>query len=78
METVEKAKEMLGKIPENIKTQDLQTDTVDPKEKQYRQTTDHGVPIGYTEGWLRHVSKDGHIEGPSLLEDQIAREKVNS
>lgn len=37
-------------------------------------TTDHGTRVSNTDNWLRAV--DGKRTGPSLLEDQIAREKV--
>ena len=41
-------------------------------------TSDHGVRIENTDQWLRIVSDDTnqHI-GPSLLEDQLAREKIH-
>ena len=53
---------------------DLQKDTVDVHDKQHM-TTDHGVKISNPDQWLRVV--DEKKIGPSLLEDQIAREKVN-
>jgi len=37
-------------------------------------TTDHGTKVSNTDNWLRVV--DHSQTGPSLLEDQIAREKV--
>lgn len=37
-------------------------------------TTDHGVKVSNTDQWLRPANEE-HT-GPSLLEDQIAREKV--
>lgn len=37
-------------------------------------TTDFGCPVSNTDNWLRAV--DPQRTGPSLLEDQIAREKV--
>lgn len=37
-------------------------------------TTDHGVSVSNTDNWLKVV--DDNRSGPSLLEDQIAREKV--
>ena len=52
---------------------DLQKDTVDIQDKQHM-TTDHGVKISNPDQWLRVV--DEKKTGPSLLEDQIAREKV--
>jgi catalase len=37
-------------------------------------TTDFGCPISNTDNWLKAVGPQR--TGPSLLEDQIAREKV--
>ena len=53
---------------------DLERDTADAHTQQPL-TTDHGVRVSNTDQWLR-VTKDRRT-GPSLLEDQIAREKVN-
>lgn len=52
---------------------DLERDTCDVHNKQAL-TTDHGVRVNDTDHWLRAVDDDS--TGPSLLEDQIAREKV--
>ncbi|OQE80727.1 hypothetical protein PENNAL_c0044G06187 [Penicillium nalgiovense] len=52
---------------------DLQKDTVDIQDKQHM-TTDHGVRISNPDQWLRIV--DEKKTGSSLLEDQIAREKI--
>ncbi|KAJ6506992.1 catalase-like domain-containing protein [Mycena sanguinolenta] len=38
-------------------------------------TTDHGVPVSDTDNWLKVTN--GQNAGPSLLEDQIAREKIH-
>ncbi|KZT44532.1 catalase [Sistotremastrum suecicum HHB10207 ss-3] len=38
-------------------------------------TTDHGTAVADTDNWLRVT--DGTKHGPSLLEDQIAREKIH-
>lgn len=57
------------------KAADLAKDTVDIDTKQHM-TTDHGVKISNPDQWLRAV--DDKRTGPSLLEDQIAREKVDS
>jgi len=73
-QVVEKIKDKM--TSENAKIESLKHDTVDTGSSDARQTTDHGVPTGETEQWLRTISKDGLREGPSLLEDQIAREKV--
>jgi catalase len=58
----------------NKKTVDLSPDTVDACTHQ-PQTTDHGVRIRNPDNWLK-VTSDRKT-GPSLLEDNIAREKVN-
>lgn len=52
---------------------DLERNTANVHTKQAL-TTDHGVKINDTDHWLRTV--DDKYMGPSLLEDQIAREKV--
>lgn len=52
---------------------DLERNTANVHTKQCL-TTDHGVRINDTDHWLRSVDDD--YTGPSLLEDQIAREKV--
>jgi catalase len=54
---------------------DLERNTVDVQ-TQRGMTTDHGVAISDTDNWLRVV--DGQHTGPSLLEDQAAREKVRT
>ncbi|KAJ5092415.1 hypothetical protein NUU61_007285 [Penicillium alfredii] len=55
------------------KVVDLERDTANIHTKQPL-TTDHGVRVENTDQWLRIVD-DKHT-GPSLLEDQIAREKI--
>lgn len=55
------------------KLADLERDTLDVQ-TQRKFTTDHGVPVSNTDNWLKAV--DERHTGPSLLEDQIAREKV--
>ncbi|KAJ5996504.1 hypothetical protein N7522_008164 [Penicillium canescens] len=52
---------------------DLQKDTVELNSKQHM-STDYGIKITDPDHWLRVV--DGKKTGPSLLEDQIAREKI--
>ncbi|KAK9387433.1 catalase-like domain-containing protein [Lipomyces mesembrius] len=56
------------------KVADIARDTVDSQQGKFI-TTDHGVPVHNTDNWLRVV--DGQHSGPSLLEDQIAREKIH-
>jgi catalase len=55
------------------KAADLSRDSVDVHTKT-KFTTDHGVPVSNTDHWLKVVNEK--TSGPSLLEDQIAREKV--
>lgn len=57
----------------NKKQVDLSRDIVDAQTSEL-QTTDHGVRIENPDQWLR--AADERKTGPSLLEDQIAREKV--
>lgn len=57
----------------DAKLNDLSKDTVDINTKNHM-TTDYGIKIENPDNWLRAV--DGNQTGPSLLEDQIAREKV--
>jgi catalase len=57
----------------NKKLVDLERDVTDVHTKTPF-TTDHGVPVSNTDNWLKVV--DDRHTGPSLLEDQIAREKV--
>ncbi|KAJ5659208.1 hypothetical protein N7507_005659 [Penicillium longicatenatum] len=52
---------------------DMEKDTVDAHTQQHM-TTDHGVKISDPDHWLK-VASDSNT-GPSLLEDQIAREKI--
>ncbi|GAM39878.1 catalase [Talaromyces pinophilus] len=53
---------------------DLSRDTADVHKKT-KFTTDHGVPVSDTDHWLKVVNDK--TSGPSLLEDQIAREKIH-
>ncbi|KAL4785974.1 catalase-like domain-containing protein [Aspergillus varians] len=58
----------------NKKLVDLEADTVNGHSKQ-PQATDHGVGISDTDHWLRVANENQ--SGPSLLEDQVAREKIH-
>lgn len=53
---------------------DMQHDTVEVNDKQHM-TTDYGIKISDADHWLRVASEKN--TGPSLLEDQVAREKVS-
>jgi catalase len=57
------------------KAADLSRDTVDVHTKT-KFTTDYGVPVSDTDHWLKVVNEK--TSGPSLLEDQVAREKVST
>jgi len=59
----------------NEKILDMWSNTYDTTKSSNRMTTDIGVKVQDTDHWLRVVSKD--TNGPSLLEDQIAREKIH-
>lgn len=72
---VQKVKHAVESLTEDKKIKDLQRDTVDVHAPATI-TTDHGTKVSNTDNWLRAV--DDHRTGPSLLEDQIAREKVCS
>ncbi|KAI0032313.1 catalase-like domain-containing protein [Vararia minispora EC-137] len=56
------------------KVADLSRDTVEVDERTGL-TTDHGVPVSDTDNWLKVTN--GQYSGPSLLEDQVAREKIH-
>lgn len=59
----------------DAKTADLAKETVDANTKCPMQT-DYGIKISNPDNWLR-VGNENRT-GPSLLEDQVAREKVCS
>ncbi|KZT08246.1 catalase [Laetiporus sulphureus 93-53] len=61
----------------SAKLTDLGQDVVDPfsDPSGERLTTDHGVLVSDTDNWLK--VQDGVHVGPSLLEDQIGREKIH-
>lgn len=63
-----------SKITDDPKRRDMKHDIVDCTSKSVL-TTDYGIKVRDTDNWLR-VS-DGQKPGPSLLEDQIAREKIH-
>ncbi|RHZ46979.1 catalase catA [Aspergillus thermomutatus] len=70
-----KAQEVLQNTSsKSKKLVDLERDTADVQTQQPL-TTDHGVRVSNTDQWLR-VTNDRRT-GPTLLEDQIAREKVH-
>lgn len=58
---------------ETKKIRDLRQDTHELTASA-NMTTDHGTAILDTDNWLK--ATDGDHPGPSLLEDQIAREKI--
>lgn len=57
----------------NKKMVDLEGVTANVHTKQ-AMTTDHGTKMENADNWLK--ADDGKRTGPSLLEDQIARERV--
>ncbi|KAF5392730.1 hypothetical protein D9757_000999 [Collybiopsis confluens] len=70
----ESVKQAFTSMTNNAKVADLKRNTVEVTPST-GMTTDHGVFISDTDNWLR-VS-DGENHGASLLEDQIAREKIH-
>ncbi|KAF9243856.1 catalase-like domain-containing protein [Melanogaster broomeanus] len=58
------------------KVADLQRDLQYPRAGEHL-TTDHGVKVSDTDNWLKVIGSNGEQNGPSLLEDQIGREKVH-
>ncbi|KAL1733019.1 catalase-like domain-containing protein [Schizophyllum commune] len=67
-------KQAITSMTANAKQSDLAQNTVEVS-KSTKLTTDHGVPVSDTDNWLKVT--DGTHAGPSLLEDQIAREKIH-
>lgn len=63
-----------GASSKDKKVVDLARDTDDVNHSKETLRSDHGVAISDTDHWLRVV--DQKHTGPSLLEDQLAREKV--
>ncbi|EEP78713.1 catalase A [Uncinocarpus reesii 1704] len=69
-----KMKEAVQGMTQDKKIKDLARDTSDVHAPATI-TTDHGTKVSNTDNWLKSV--DDHRTGPSLLEDQIAREKIH-
>ncbi|EER29949.1 Catalase A, putative [Coccidioides posadasii C735 delta SOWgp] len=69
-----KMKQAVQGMTEDKKIKDLARDTSDVH-APVTLTTDHGTKVSNTDNWLKAV--DDHRTGPSLLEDQIAREKIH-
>lgn len=61
---------------ENEKIADLKKNVKDSHSKQH-QTTDYGIKVADLDHWLKVVDEENDKVGPSLLEDQIARERVS-
>jgi len=68
----EKAKNVTG--AESKKIAQLAADTKDVHDPSYRITSDFGVKQTNTDDWLKVATEDK--QGPMLLEDHFAREKV--
>lgn len=60
--------------PVSKKLEDMENDVIDVKNSQHM-TTDFGHKVSNTDNWLRVASQDQ--TGATLLEDQVAREKVS-
>ncbi|VDB85010.1 unnamed protein product [Peniophora sp. CBMAI 1063] len=65
---------IISNLTNTKKVNDLSKNTVEATPKT-GMTTDHGVPVSNVDDWLK-VS-NGQNAGPSLLEDQIARERIH-
>lgn len=86
------AMDNVSRISDNPKLRDLKNATIDLTNESGL-TTDHGVKVPDTDNWYispkvgfstyshlwtdRLKVSDGQHNGPSLLEDQIAREKIH-
>jgi catalase len=68
----EKAKDMTSATSQKVT--DLAASTKDVHDKSWRITSDYGVKQNNTDDWLKVASEDK--QGPMLLEDHFAREKV--
>lgn len=73
--TAESVKDSAKNMFENKKIQDLKKETKDSHTKQ-NTTTDYGIKVADLDHWLKVVDEENNKVGPSLLEDQIARERV--
>ncbi|KAJ9287318.1 hypothetical protein DTO021C3_5009 [Paecilomyces variotii] len=73
---LQKAQDVVkGAASKDKKVVDLARNTENVNESKETLRSDHGVAISDTDHWLRVVDKS-HT-GPSLLEDQFAREKIH-
>lgn len=62
-------------MAQNTKISEMEKDMVDTS-KQTGMTTNHGIAVSNTDIWLSATTSDR--QGPQLLEDEWAREKVSS
>lgn len=69
------ARDLVATMTENKKIADLRREIKDSHSKQTA-TTDFGAKISDLDHWLKIVDEKGESIGPSLLEDEIARERV--
>jgi hypothetical protein len=76
-DSMRSAADSVASVGENKKVADLQRDIKDGESKQHM-TTDYGAPVSDPDHWLKVVDEKNNFVGPSLLEDQVAREKVRS
>jgi catalase len=61
-------------MAQDAKIKDLERNVFDVHSEKNKTTTDYGVKVADNDNWL--VTTSEHRHGPSLLEDQIAREKT--
>ncbi|KAK5034415.1 catalase 1 [Exophiala sideris] len=76
IDTASSVKDGAKNMFENKKIADLKKDVKDSHSKQ-PQTTDYGVKVADLDHWLKVVDEEKNKVGPSLLEDQIARERIH-
>ncbi|KAF8458076.1 catalase-like domain-containing protein [Terfezia claveryi] len=77
-ETIRAAPEAVQDLTANVKIKDLQSDIVDVTKSSVKMTSDYGAKLSDTDHWLKVVNpNDPNGQGPALLEDQFAREKIH-
>lgn len=62
-------------LGQDAKAKDLARNTIEVDNNKHHSTTDYGLAVSDQDNWLAVVKND--TVGPSLLEDHIAREKIN-
>jgi catalase len=60
----------------NKKIADLEKNKKNQHDTKQNTTTDWGAKVSDVDHWLKIVDEKGNRVGPSLLEDEVARERV--